>query len=59
MRELLTQIAVNGFAPISDKENREAEVISKYNVGGLVSRGSQVIGLPHDVRVGNRTGLIP
>ena len=34
MRELLTQIAGNGFAPISDKNDREAEVIGKHTVGG-------------------------
>ena len=51
----------NGFAFISDKEDREAEVISKYNVGGLVQRKSAaVIGLPDDVWVGKRKiGLIP
>jgi hypothetical protein len=61
MRELLTQIAEKGFAPISDKEDCEAEVISKNNVGGLVQPGSaKIIGLPHDVWVGEGTlGLIP
>jgi hypothetical protein len=54
MRELLTQIAENGFAPISDKEDCEAEVISKNNVGGRVQRESaNIIGLPHVVWMGN------
>ena len=61
MRELLTQIAENGFAPLSDKDDREAEVISKYNVGGLVQKGmATVIGLPDDVWVGKRKiGIVP
>ena len=57
MRELLTQIAENGFAPVCNY--READVIAKYNVGGLVSCGSQVIGLPSDVWRGSFHGLIP
>ena len=34
---LLTQIAENGFAPISDEGDPVAKVIGKYNVGGLGS----------------------
>ena len=61
MRELLTQIAEKGFAPISDREDREAEVITKHDVGGLVQRElAKVIGLPHDVWVYEEDlGLIP
>jgi hypothetical protein len=41
--------------------DREAEVIAKHDVGGLVQRESaKIIGLPHDVWVGEGTlGLIP
>ena len=60
MRELLTQIAEKGFALISDKEDLEAEVISKYNVGGLVQfEKATVIGLPLSVRGEHTMGLIP
>ena len=61
MRELLTQIAEKGFAPMSKRTDREAEVISKYNVGGLVQRErATVIGLPDLwVSAGGSIGLIP
>jgi hypothetical protein len=60
MRELLTQIAENGFAPLKDKKDREAEVISKYNVGGLVQfERATIIGLPLSVRGEHEMGLIP
>ena len=60
MRELLTQIAKKGFAPLSKRQDREAEAISKYNVGGLVQlQGATVIGLPFDACGKHRIGLIP
>jgi hypothetical protein len=60
MRELLTQIAEKGFAPLSTKKDREAEVISKNNVGGLVQKDmSNVIGLPDSVWGKHMIGLIP
>jgi hypothetical protein len=60
MRELLTQITVNGFAPITKKTDREAEVISKYNVGELVQfEKATVIGLPDAVWGKDKIGLIP
>ena len=60
MRELLTQIAENGFAPINDKTDPAAEFISKKNVGGLVQRQrATVIGFPDDVWGEHKTGLIP
>jgi hypothetical protein len=60
MRELLTQIAEKGFAPIGDIEDREAEIISKNNVGGLVQKDmSNVIGLPLSVWGKYKMGLIP
>ena len=48
MRELLTQIAEKEFAPTRNKNDREAEVISKYNVGGLVQRESAEIISPEN-----------
>jgi hypothetical protein len=51
MRELLTQIAENGygFAPTSKKTDPVAEFISN-NVGGLMQRrNATVIGFPYDV----------
>lgn len=57
---LLTQIAESGFAPISDKEDPVAEVINKYNVGGLVQKKqSTVIGLPPDAWGEYTLGLVP
>jgi hypothetical protein len=50
MRELLAQIAENGFAPLSDETDPVVEFISEKNVGGLVQRQhATVIGLPADV----------
>jgi hypothetical protein len=60
MRELLAQIAENGFAPINDKTDPVAEFISKHYVGGLVQRRhATVIGLPDDVWGEHMIGLIP
>ena len=60
MRELLTQLAENGFAPICDVQDPEAEVISKFNVGGVVQRqNATVIGLPVAVWGKHRLGLVP
>ena len=60
MRELLTQIAENGFALLKDKDDREAEVIRKHNVGGLVQRESdKVIGLSADAWGEHGIGLVP
>jgi hypothetical protein len=60
MRELLTQIAEKGFAPLSDKEDREAEIISKNNVGGQVQKDRAiVIGFPADKWGKHMIGLIP
>ena len=60
MRELLTQIAEKGFAPIDNFMDPEAAVIGEYNVGGLV-HSSDIIGLPHHVNEGRGStqGLIP
>jgi hypothetical protein len=60
MRELLAQIAENGFAPINDKTDPVAEFISRHNVGGLVQRRqATVIGFPDDVWGEHKIGLIP
>ena len=60
MRFLLTQIAEKGFAPISDKEDPVAKIISKNNVGGLVQRGqATVTGLPDHVWGKHEVGLVP
>ena len=60
MRELLTQIAEKGFAPLRSKKDPEAEVISKNNVGGVVQfEKATVIGLPTAVHRDHKMGLIP
>ena len=50
IRELLTQIAEKGFAPLNNLEDPEAADISRHDVGGVVQRGqATVIGLPAHV----------
>jgi hypothetical protein len=48
MKEYLTHLAVSGFVPISHNpyEDRVCAALSKENVGGVVNRGSMVVGLP-------------
>ena len=59
MRELLTQIAEEGFAPLSDIKDPAAAFISKHDVGGVVQRGqAMVIGLPGHVWGENTIGLV-
>jgi hypothetical protein len=49
MRALLSQITEDGFAPLKDMNDREAEVISRHNVGVMVlHKSATVIGLPDD-----------
>ena len=60
MRELLTQLAEKGFAPLKRVTDREAEIISKYYVGGQVQKErSKVIGFPDEVWGKHGIGLIP
>jgi hypothetical protein len=60
MRFLLTQIAEHGFAPISEKNDPLAEIISENNVGGLVQfESATVIGLPAAVWGVHEIGLVP
>lgn len=50
MREPLTHISENGFAPLRIRTDREAAAITKFNVGGVVQfERATVIGLPVDV----------
>ena len=60
MRELLSQIAEKGFAPLGNIKDREAEIICKYNVGGVVRKqAANVIGLPDTMWGEYEYGLIP
>ena len=62
MRQILTQLAENGFAPLSDDvvDDPVAEFISTHNVGGFVKNlDAIVIGLPVDVWGKHKMGLIP
>lgn len=59
MKRLLTEMAVKGFVPIQDENDPLAEIISKNNVGGVVRRDSNVIGLSKNVWDGYKYGLIP
>ena len=60
MRLILTQLAENGFAPLSKSNDPVAEFISTHNVGGFVKNlDAIVIGLPVDVWGKHKMGLIP
>ena len=59
MRELLSQIAEKGFAPLSNIKGKEAEIISQYNVGRVVRKQATVIGLPSAMWGEHKLGLIP
>jgi hypothetical protein len=65
MRRVLKQLAVKGFAFVEGKipfKDPIAECISFNNVGGVVNKGSLVIGLRDEVWVEDialETGLIP
>ena len=60
MRELLVQLAENGFVPLLDRKEAEVLAICKYNVGGIVKRQqSIVIGLPNEVWGDYTVALVP
>ena len=59
MKRALRQLAEDGFFPLADQHDPIAEVISKYDVGGVVQRRSTTIGLPSDVWGEHRIGLVP
>ena len=46
MLEALRQLAVTGFYPIKEFDDPIANVISANNIGGVVMKGSVIIGLP-------------
>jgi hypothetical protein len=49
MKVALKQLAESGFLPLQDREDPIAKVISKNNVGGVVSRTALNVGLPESV----------
>ena len=50
MREPLTHVSENGFAPLRTRTDREVAVITEYNIVGVVQfEKATVIGLPVDV----------
>jgi hypothetical protein len=49
MVEALRQLAVIGFCPINEYDDPIANVISANNIGGVVMKGSVIIGLPKEV----------
>ena len=49
MVEALRHLAVTGFYPIDEIDDPIAKVISANNVGGVVMKGSVIIGLPNEV----------
>ena len=61
MLEMLRQLAVTGFSPIDDNDDPIANVISANNIGGVVNKGSVIIGLPDEVwkSTNCRHGIVP
>jgi len=59
MKMTLRQIAESGFSPLSHQNDPIAEVISRYNVGGVVRLKSTAIGLRLDAWGIHEVGLIP
>ena len=49
MVEALRHLAVTGFYPIDEIDDPIAKVITANNVGGVVMKGSVIIGLPNEV----------
>ena len=59
MKKVLTTLATSGFSAIKSK-NKVAEMLSSYNVGGVVPRGATVVGLPLTAFKGAyKSGLVP
>ena len=60
MKKTLASLATTGFAPIqSQVPNIVAEMISACNIGGVVTLGSTVVGLPPNTLTAHaRKGLV-
>jgi hypothetical protein len=52
-------MAEHGFAPLSDIEDPRAEMLSRFNVGGVVSGRATVVGLPPQVWGKAQFGIVP
>ena len=61
MVEALRQLAVTGFCPVDDYDDPIANVISANYVGGVVMKGSVIIGLPEEVweSTNCKYGIVP
>ena len=61
MVEALRQLAVTGFCPIDGYDDPIANVISANNIGGVVSKGAIIIGLPIEVwkSTNCKHGIVP
>jgi hypothetical protein len=56
----LVQLSENGFTPLKKRNDAEAEVLSRYNVAGVVVNSALNVGLPKSVwNNGCEYGLIP
>ena len=49
IRDVLGQLAINGFVLIEDIDNPIAKVISLYNAGGVMKKSSQTIGISRQI----------
>ena len=61
MRDTLRQLAITGFVPLKSIEDPVAEVISAKNVGGVVQKSAEVIGLRPEVwqETKFKNGIVP
>ncbi len=58
--DTLKMLAETGFAPLTDRDDPIAEVLSKHNVAGVVMQTSLNVGLPDSVwEDGFEYGLVP
>ena len=61
MVEALRQLAVAGFCPIDEYDDPIANVISANNIGGVVFKGTVIIGLPIEMwkSTNCKFGIVP
>jgi hypothetical protein len=58
MRQVLTDLASRGFAPVAHEGNACAQVLARANLGGLVSASAVAPGLPAEARSQAAYGVV-
>lgn len=59
MVSLLRKVAEFGFASIKNESDSRAKFGNQYNVLGVVDPRAVIIGVPREIRVGVRSGVVP